>query len=110
MPEGIYTKGKQWDERFSNEQTGQSQNVPKRSPQIPVQMEILQKELAAQRDIIERLEGQLAPVLSVPPPDKTGNEPLAEPTCPIAAGLQNLAVQVSRNTQLISSIARRIEV
>jgi len=92
---------------------GASQQSPpsKRSPQIQVQLEILQKELAAQRETLERLDSQLNPVMSMAPPEsKNGVIEPNEPTCPLAGELHRLGLSVSRNTALISAIARRIEV
>lgn len=105
------TQSQQHPNAVEDYRGGSNSPAPKRSPQIQVQLEILQKELAAQRDTIERLDGQLMPVLSLAPPDNTGKSlDVPEPTCPLAAELQRIGVAVSRNTQLISSIARRIEV
>jgi hypothetical protein len=83
----------------------------KRAPQIQTQLEILGKEVGAQHDVIERLESQLGPVMSLSPPDmKSGTKEENEPTCPLAATIQRFGYAVSRNTQLLCAIARRLEV
>lgn len=91
---------------------GQQPSMPvsERQPQIAVQMEILEKEIAANRDVVERLGNKLGPVMSLEGPTGENAAKLNEPTCPIANALQRMTHAIADNTAILSSIIRRIEV
>jgi hypothetical protein len=84
-----------------------------RAPQISTQLEILQKEIACQRDIIDRLAQKIQPVMSFGAQKVDGlakDSPKNEPTCPLAAGIQNISAQISGNSSVLSDLLERIEV
>ncbi len=81
------------------------------TPQIAVQLEILNKELTNQRDTVERLSIRLQPAMSQRPPQageigRAGNEP----TCEIAGHIANLGRVAAENTALIENLLSRLEV
>lgn len=92
--------------------SGQIQNQKQiKAPQIAMHVEILQKEIAAQRDIIDRLSSKLSPALSLPegPGLDQCNKALVEPTCPLANFMRMMADQVVTNTRLLNDLILRIE-
>ena len=80
------------------------------APQIRTQVEILSKELDAQRDMIERLTNRLEPVLSIVPPLGTTLGKSNEPTAPLAARLADLSRTIAVHTELIAALMNRVEV
>ena len=81
-----------------------------RAPQVRNEIEILDKELAAQDDTITRLFNRLEPVLSLQPPDGPSINKILEPTAPMAAKIYNQSRAVARNTAQLESLLRRLEV
>lgn len=83
---------------------------PARAPQIGTELEILEKELAINRDAIGRLGEKMQPVLSLGPPEKIGESGQLEPTCPLASAIQRFRNTVANHTQLIEQLTTRLEV
>jgi hypothetical protein len=81
-----------------------------RAPQVRTHIEILTKELDAQRDTIQRLFDRLEPILSVAPPGGQPKEDANEPAAPLAATVFHLGRAIARNTALLDLLMSRIEV
>jgi hypothetical protein len=85
--------------------------APKPSPpQVPVHLELLAKELAAQRDIIERLSNRLEVALSPQPGAEARGLGPVEPTCQLAAHISRMSAEVARNTLQIENLLSRLEI
>ena len=89
----------------------QPQQLGNKAPQVRTQVEMLAKELEAQRDTIERLYNRLEPVLSVaPPPTAEAANSRNEPTAPLAGRLCDLSRRVAAHSVLIETLLHRLEV
>ncbi len=78
--------------------------------QIPTALEILDKEISAQAELLEMLNSRLGPLMSLEPPSGEIGKDRNIPTTPMANRLDDLARGVSRNSGIISSLLRRLEV
>lgn len=88
------------------------QQPEKRAPQISVQLEIMQKELAANEDALNLLIQRLTPALSLANQavEKEGKDPSNGPTCPIANFIWSMAQGVSKQTRVIREATALLEI
>lgn len=78
--------------------------------QISVSIEILSKEVAFLHDTLGQLEHRLSPMMSLSGPEKdSAAKEVAEPTCPMANHIAQLARSVSTASRILQSIIRRVE-
>lgn len=80
-----------------------------RQPQIVDQLNRLSNSLSYHRETISLLETRLSGALSLESPNNNKQEKLPEPTCTIAAILQEMENSLITGTAILSSILRRIE-
>lgn len=87
-----------------------AQQPETKARQIPTALEILDKEIGAQSELLEMLHSRLGPLMSLEPPSADNSKAANIPTTPLANRLDDLARGVSRNSAVISSLLRRLEV